>query len=206
VSLVWLGAATPGWSDSATAETRAPSARVSLSVAGHQRTFDTMSYSDIRPVPRGEVGGRLEIGARVGERWWAIASGHFGGAWFDFSGPSVSGTIEDFSWVVRGGLDRRSPVGNRAEWYMGLGGEYGESRSWLDALTTEDEGPRVYLRGGYVKLGAATSIGGPFQLYADATQSVFMAHARQAKLENKYNWLGRALEGAIGVRLALPAK
>jgi hypothetical protein len=159
-----------------------------------------MSFSDIRPTTRGEAGGRIEMGLRVSDRCWATVSGHFGGAWFDFSGPSVSGTIEDFSWVVRAGADWRHPLGTRAEWYAGLGGEYGESRSWLDALSTEDEGPRVFLRGGYVKLGAA--IGGPLQLYADLTQSVVMAHARQAELENKYNWLGRALEGAVGVRFA----
>ena len=178
---------------------------VGLGVQG--RSFETMSYSDIRPVTHGEFGGRAEIGYRIAGPWWATASGHFGGAWFDFSGPDVSnlppiaGKIEDFSWLIRGGLDRRTTARRRAAVYFGLGGEYGESRSWLHSLRTRDEGPHAYIGGGYLKAGAMTPVVGPVHAYIETIQSAYHAHARRVLFENRFNWLGRSFEGAAGIRL-----
>ncbi|MGH9194233.1 MAG: hypothetical protein ACRD1T_00655, partial [Acidimicrobiia bacterium] len=125
--------------------------RLYVGLGAQGRSFETMSVADIRPMTHGEFGGRTEIGYRVAGPWWVVATGHFGGAWFDFNGPAVSGKIEDFSWLVRGGTELHVPAFRRVALYLGLGGEYGESRSWLDAASASDEGPEVYSVGAYVK-------------------------------------------------------
>ena len=112
------------------------------------------------------------------------------------------GRIADFRWLVRASLDGHVLAGC-ATAYFGLGAEYGESRSWLDGVSVSDEGPHVFMGGGYLKAGVMGRALGPLHGYAEATQSVYQAHARRAGLESKFNWLGQAMEVAAGLRLQL---
>ncbi|MGH9195395.1 MAG: hypothetical protein ACRD1T_06615, partial [Acidimicrobiia bacterium] len=128
---------------------------------------------------------------------------HFGGAWFDFVGPGVSGKIEDFSWLIRSGVDVHIPAFDRLAFYLGLGAEYGETRSWLEAVSADDEGPRVFVTGGYVKAGAIGLALHRTHAYVEVVQSGYVAHASQSRLENNFNWLGRSFEGAAGIRVFL---
>ena len=172
-----------------------------LAIAVQTRTFTTMSYSDIRPLQRPEVGGEIEVGSRLGTSWWGVVTGYLGGAWFDFSGPTTSGTIEDLSWLIRVGLDRHFELGSRSAVYFGAGGQYGESRSWLDTYQTAEEGLRVFEGGAYFRAGANTQLRGASRVYLQLAQAAFRAHARQARLQNDFNWLGNSLEVSAGLRI-----
>lgn len=173
-----------------------------LGLGVQQRTFESLSYSDIRPTSRGEVGARVDLAMRVSAHWHASTAFYFGGTWFDFSGPITAGGFEDASWLARLGVERHHAVAERTALYFGAGAEYGESRSWLDTHASSDEGPRAFFGGGYVKAGAMQRLFGPEWLYLELVQSVQRAHARSAPLVQDYNWLGRSLEGAIGLRTA----
>lgn len=180
----------------------AGTARVHFGLGLQQRTFETLTYSDIRPTSRGEVGARADLAVRFSTHWHGSASFHFGGSWFDFSGPVTAGKFEDASWLARLGVERHHPLGERTTLYFGAGAEYGESRSWLDTPASSEEGPRAFFGGGYVRAGAMHQVFGPERLYLEFIQSVQRAHARSAPLVQDYNWLGRSLEGSVGLRTA----
>jgi hypothetical protein len=184
-----------------------PQGRVLVGLGAAVRSFDTMSYADVRPVTHGESGGRIELGVRITGPWWASVAGHFSGAWFDYSSPDlgssrpISGKIDDFSWLIRAGLEHHRVLSATTTLYVGAGAESGETRSWLEALNLSDEGPHVYVGGGYFKAGGMRSVWGPLHAYGEIAASSYHAHARRDRFLTTNNWLGRSLEGGIGVRL-----
>jgi hypothetical protein len=169
-----------------------------LAVVG--RSAEILSYSDSRPTSHLEAGGRTELAWRAGGKWWLGASGSFGGAWFDYLVPLASGNIEQTTWVVRGGVERELTEGSGMRLTAGLGAEYGESRSWLHAFLLSDEGPHTYLGGGYVKTGLSAPLAGPCEFHAELLQSIYHAHAKQARIGGDFNWMGASLEVSAGVR------
>jgi hypothetical protein len=130
-------------------------------------------------------------------------AGQVGGSWFDFNGFAVSGKIVDASWSARAGVDRLIPAGGRATLFTGVGLEYGEARSWLDNLTISQAGPHNYAVGGSARVGISSSLLGRVQVYGELLQSFYRGHARDGTSGSKYNWLGRSLTGAVGVKFAL---
>lgn len=131
-----------------------------------------------------------------------LLAGQVGGSWSDFNGFAVSGKIVDASWSLRAGLDRLIPVGRGGTLFAGIGLEYGESRSWLDNLTISQQGPHNYNFGGSARIGVSSPFVARFQVYGEVLESFYRAHARDGTSGNQYNWLGRSLTGAFGVRFA----
>jgi hypothetical protein len=172
-------------------------------VALAQGASDRLSVGDIRPEPHGEWAGRVSLDYRFSERWAATFAGQIGGSWLDFNGFAVSGKIVDASWTCRAGVDRLIPAGHGALLFVGIGLEYGEARSWLDNLTISQEGPHNYVGGGSARIGIASPFVGRVQAYGELLQSFYRGHARDGVSGIKYNWLGRSLSGAVGVRFAL---
>jgi hypothetical protein len=179
-----------------------------LGLEVQQRTFDTMSAGDSRPVPRGESGLRLSLDGLVDPKWGVALSAHFGGAWFDWSDPvyNITGRIEDAAWGARLGADRIFTIG-AGRGFVGLGVEYGEARSWLETLGVQqdisDEGPTCFMTGGYVRLGAMTRLWRRMAFCAEASQSFYRAHASDPSFGTQYAWLGRSLALSAGVRVAI---
>jgi hypothetical protein len=174
-----------------------------VSAALAQGVSDRLSVGDIRPQSRGEWGGRLGLDYQFSERWVVTVASQVGGSWFDFNGFAVSGKIVDASWSGRVGVDRLVPAGGGATLWVGLGLEYGEARSWLDNLTISQEGPHNYAVGGSARFGVSSPALGRVQLYGELLPSFYRGHARDGTSGTEYNWLGRSLTGAIGVRFVL---
>jgi hypothetical protein len=164
------------------------------------RAVEAMSVVDVRPATRGEVGADVDVGLRTWCGWWLRASGYVGGTWFDYQGPASSGKIEDLTWLIRTGVDRRFSASRRVVPYLGVGVEYGESRSWLHAFAASEEGAHAYTAGGYVRLGGELQVAGPLRGYVEVSGSAYRAHATLSRLESEFNWLGRSLELGAGVR------
>jgi len=72
-------------------------------------------------------------------------SGRLDGTRFTYTSPLQAGRIEDFGWNLRLGVDRLTPLGNRATGEIGLGLDYGQVRSWLDSGIGTETGPRKHL-------------------------------------------------------------
>ena len=169
-----------------------------------------MSYSDGRPLAHGELGGQVGIGYRVGDKLWAVVSSYVGGSWFDFSGLGISGKVEQTTWRIRGGFDHYAQVTSKMRLCLGIGAEYGETRSWFDTYVLpeavalgaqgSDEGPHVYSGGGYLRVGAEFPLRGSLSGYAEAVEGLNRSHARQTSLRNDLNWLGQSFELGAGLR------
>lgn len=162
-----------------------------------------MSVGDIRPQPHGDWAGRISLDYQFSERWAATLAGQAGGSWLDFNGFAVSGRIVDASWTARAGVDRLIPAGGGSLLFVGIGLEYGEARSWLDNLTISQEGPHNYMVGGSARVGISSPLVGWVQFYGELLQSFYRGHARDGSSGSEYNWLGRSLTGAAGVKLTL---
>jgi hypothetical protein len=181
-----------------------------------QRTFDTMSAGDARPLPRGDAGVRVSIDRLVMSRWAFGLSAHFGGTWLDWSDPlyNTAGKIEDAAWDARCGVDRVFSFGARGLGFVGAGIEYGEARSWVHTLgpppgsgvggqDIADEGPRCYRTGGYARLAAMTPTWRRMALCAQVSESFYGAHASDPPFGTRYNWLGRSLAVSVGLRFEI---
>src|SRR5213083_2282689 len=81
LSAAALGLSALPASVSVAAEPRA----VSLGIEAGGRTFDAMSVGDVRPQPRGEVAGAVEVGYVASQNWVVSLSGRLDGSWFDFT-------------------------------------------------------------------------------------------------------------------------
>lgn len=184
-----------------------------LGLEAQQRTFDTMSAGDSRPVSRGESGIRLSIDGLVDPRWALALSASFGGAWFDWSDPvyNSTGRIEDAAWGARLGVDRVFPVG-AGSGFVGLGADYGEARSRVKTLVQRPlpgtpleiaEERASYMTGGYMRLGGMTPLWRRVAFSAQVSQSFFRAHATDPRFGTRYAWLGRSLALSAGFRVAL---
>lgn len=176
---------------------------VGVGIAAGTRTFDGLSVGEIRPHSHGEVTFEVELDWISASRWGASLSGRFGGSWFDYNGPGVSGNIEDASWSVRLFVDRHLDVSASRSLRVGAGYEYGEARSWMHNFQFRDEGPHAYTSGGAVRFGVAQSVAKRLQLYGDIECSAFRAHAADTSPSNEYSWLGRAFKATLGVRVVL---
>jgi hypothetical protein len=168
-------------------------------MGGFQRSFGNLSVSDIRPGERGEMGGFVDVTCGLGSKWAATLSGNYGGAWFDFVGPGVAGDIEDVSWRVRGGVDRKYRASETITVFMGPGIEYGEARSWLHTSTSRDAGPRVFGTGASFRLGLSVELWRSLKIVAGLDQSVHWAHAVDSPTGSTYRWMGRSLATGIGL-------
>lgn len=175
---------------------------VRVSVATALRHHEALSIADIRPQTRGELGGDVAISLPLTEAWWWAASGYFGGGRFDFARPGAAGTITDFSWLVRGGLDWRPERGAQSAFYCGAGYEYGESRSWLHASSANESGPHAYSSAAYLRMGAERHISGALSGYSELTLSAGLSHAQATASDDQYHWLAQSLEASLGVRVA----
>jgi hypothetical protein len=176
---------------------------VRLGVAAGTRTFDGLSVAEIRPRPQGELTCEGELDYVGAAHWGVAVSGRFGGAWFDYGGPGVSGKIEENSWSVRFLVDRHMSPSRTRSFRLGAGYEYGEARSWVHNYNFSDEGPHAFLSGVIVRLGLAQSLANRLQLYGDIEQSAYRAHAKDVSPANEYNWLGRAFKATVGIRIVL---
>jgi hypothetical protein len=184
-------------------ETRGPGS-VSVGVKVGAETRDLLSIGDIRPTVRGNVLGDLSIGVALWRDWEAGVGARVGGSWFDFRAPlGASGNIKDQTWSSYLSVDKaiaRSPAFSVS---LGLLGEYGEARSWTDTRTYSQEGPRTFFGGGGARIGVLTPIGSRAHLQGEIGQSIFHGHARDPFTRSDFNWLGRALTLAVGVRVNL---
>ena len=207
------------WLSAGAAPSRADGRPVSgawlLGLELQQRTFDTMSAGDARPLPRGDAGVRVSIDRLVTPRWALDLSAHFGGTWLDWSDPlyNTAGKIEDAAWDARCGVDRVISVGAGGLGFVGAGIEYGEARSWVHTLGTtpgapggqniDDEGPRCYRTGGYARLAAMTPVWRRMALSAQVSESFYGAHASDPPFGTRFNWLGRSLAASVGLRFEI---
>jgi hypothetical protein len=162
-----------------------------------------LSVSDLRPVSRGEVGGRAEVAMQLGKDWLADLSGYYGGSWYEFSGPGVSGNVKDASWGGRLGIDKIFSFAERSELYCGLGLDYGETRSWLKNLVVSEDGPHAFSVGGSLRIGIAYPSRSRIQATGQLVQGVQWAHADDPQTAGTVKWLGRSLAGSAGVRFVL---
>ena len=176
---------------------------VRLGIAAGIRTFDGLSFGEIRPQSHGEMTAEMEVDYIRRNEWGAAVSGRFGGSWFDYNGLGVSGNIEDASWSIRSFVDRRMYVSTTRSLRLGAGYEYGEARSWIHNFQFRDEGPHAFVSGGVVRFGLEESLTKWVQLYGDIEMSAFRALATDALPRNEYRWLGRAFKAALGVRVTL---
>ena len=165
-----------------------------------QRSFDTMSASDSRPVARADAGVRGSIDWLLAPRWALGLSAHFGGSWFDWSDPvsNTAGKVEDTAWDTRLGVDRVLSVGQRGMALIGVGVEYGEARSWVHTL-----GPHCYATGGYARLASMTPVWRRMALCAQVSESFYSAHALDPPFGTKFDWLGRSLAVSVGLRFEI---
>lgn len=200
VSLVVAGVFS--WHPPFARATEPPGAHALLfGVGAQQRSFESVSVNDSRPRTYGEFAGRADVSYLITDRWAFALSLRAGGSWFDFNGFGTSGRIVDSSWGLRAGFDRVFPWGERQWVLVGLGLEYGESRSWLDTFAASSEGPHVYMTGGTARVALVRQLGSRYQLFGDLDQSAYRAHAKEpSTLRTSYNWLGRSLAGSVGIR------
>jgi hypothetical protein len=161
-----------------------------------------MSYVDLRPTARSEVGGAGEIRVRVGGASWIGASAYLGGGWFEFIGEETSGRIEDAVWLVRCGPQIRLRGGQGSSVWLGAGLEYGESSSSLKVFDDSFEGPRGYPSGVYMKLGVESVVAHRASAFAEGELSVFRTRAREVP-NKEYRWLGESVGLHAGIRLLL---
>jgi hypothetical protein len=200
LSAVALGLSALPASVSVAAEPRA----VTLGIEAGGRTFDAMSVGDVRPQPRGEVAGAVEVGYVASRNWVVSLSGRLGGSWFDFTdGSGATGNIKDDSWAIRSFLDRQLHLSGGRTLKFGLGYEYGEARSWLKTWASSDEGPHTFTSGGGFRAGIDQAWGSRVELHAGLEQAIYHAHATDSSVGNNYNWLGRAFSATVGVRFNL---
>jgi hypothetical protein len=198
------------------AEGRPGSGTWLLGLELQQRTFDTMSAGDTRPLVRGDAGVRVSIDHLLTPRWALGLSGHFGGTWLDWSDPlyNTAGNIEDAAWDVRLGVDRVFPLGMGGMVFAGVGIEYGEARSWIHTLgpppgsgaggqNIDDEGPHCYRTGGYVRASAMTPAWRRMALCAQVWESFYGAHASDPPFATRYNWFGRSVAASVGLRFEI---
>lgn len=186
-----------------------------LGVEVQQRSFDTMSAGDWRPVARADAGVRVSVDRLLTRRWAVGLSGHYGGTWLDWSDPLslTAGKIEDAAWDVRLGVDRVVPFGERSTATIGVGVEYGEAHSWVrtlgphsgvpGGLPINQRGPRCFATGGYARLGATVPLWSRVGLGAQVSQSFYGAHASDPPFGTRYNWLGRSFAASVGLRFVL---
>lgn len=181
-----------------------------------QRTFDTMSAGDARPTSRAEVGGRVSVSRLITSGWALGLSGHYGGAWLDWSDPlyNTAGKVDDVSWDMRIGLDRVLDLGARSTAFVGAGVEYGEAHSWLHTLATSPvttntsqnisaAGPSCYMTGGFARLEGVMPLVWRTALSVQVAESFYGAHATQAPFGTRYNWVGRSLSVSVGIRIRI---
>jgi len=174
---------------------------LSLGIAAGGRAFDAMSVGDVRPQPRGEVIGTVEVAYVMTRNWSGSVSWRFGGSWFDFTdGLGASGNIKDDSWVIRSFVDRQLHLSGGRRLSLGIGYEYGEARSWVKTSVSSDEGPHTFTSGGAFRIGLHQAWGSRVEFHAGLEQAIYHAHATDSSLGNTYNWLGRAFSANVGVR------
>jgi len=201
---------------SSSADGRLGSGAWLLGLELQEREFDTMSAGDSRPIPRGESGVRLSVDRLLSTAWAFGLSGHFGGAWLDWSDPvyNTSGKIEDTGWSTRVGVDRVFALGEGGTGFAGIGIEYGEAHSWLHTLGVDpatglggqnisDEGPRCYMTGGYARFLAVTPAWRGVAGCAQVSASIYGAHASDPPFGLRYDWLGRSLAVSAGLRFVV---
>ena len=204
LSICLACAATPARSDE-----RPGSGAWLIGLETQQRTFDTMSAGDARPVSRGDVGVRLSIDRLLTPHWALGLSGHFGGTWFDWSDEiyNIAGRVQDIGWDARLGVDRVMGLGPRALAFVGAGVEYGEARSWVNTLGVQqniaDEGPRTYMTGGYLRAGVVSPVWRRTALCAQISESFYGASASDPPFGTQFNWLGRSLAVSVGLRFVI---
>jgi hypothetical protein len=86
---------------------------------------------------------------------------------------------------------------------LGVGFEYGEARSWLKNTTMSEEGPRVFMPGGDIRVRAGYRLGRRLAVEAIVKEAVYRAHTRWGDIKGAYNWLGSAMSTSIGLSYQL---
>jgi len=180
-------------------------AKPSLFVAASlgQKSVDILSEGDIRPSARPFIFTGLELQYLPWDRWGASVSGQLGGSFFDFNGLGTSGNVEEVTWSARIGVDWVDRLTRRRALYVGLGYEYCEAKSWLKNLQVAEDGPRNVLHGGSIRAGATLPAASRLFVLVELQASAYHGHADVASLQTHYNWLGRSMGIAVGVRYRL---
>ncbi len=171
------------------------------------QTRDLLSVGDIRPTPRGEVFGDASVTIALPGNWDAGAGARVGGAWLEFRQPlGASGNIKDQMFTAYVSCDRWIVQAPGIGVALGATGEYGEARSWTDARTYSQEGPRTFVGGGSVRMSVLKELGSRLSLQGELGQAVFHAHAHDPFTRSDFDWLGRTLTLEVGVRLKVRRK
>ena len=168
-------------------------------------TRDGLSVADIRPVSRGEAIAQVGLAVALGSGWDADVDGRLGASWFDFSQPltRASGNIKDQSWAVRGTIDRVFPHSGSSSVRLGVGVEYGESRSWTDTRFYSDQGPRAYHTGAVLRVKIDHALHPRLRVFGELMQSLYRASAHDRSTATDFNWIGRSTALALGARVVV---
>jgi hypothetical protein len=176
---------------------------LALRLAAGSRGFDHLSFSDARPLMRGEDLGRLELKYGASEKWSLVLAGQYGGSFYDFVGLGIAGSVKDVSWTSGAAIERVVPVGEEARLFVALGFEYGESRSWLKDNAFSEDGPRNIFLGGTASMGAAIPLWKALSITAEVSSVSYRAHAGRSLQIAHSAWLGHSLGVNAGLEYAL---
>jgi hypothetical protein len=189
---------------------RAVPAPSPLSVEVHMepRAVETVRIGTFEPAMHGELGGRVELGWRLGTST-ALALGlHVGGERFEFGGPALTGQtgiVRNLSMVGNVGLDQVVYSATGHDVSLGGGLAYGEERSWLhtkvyDLTITREQGPHNYFVGGYVRTMSSFRLSDHLRAVCAITATSFRAQGKDFPLSQSFVWWGSAASAGIGLR------
>jgi hypothetical protein len=179
---------------------------VVLGLSLGQESVDILSESDSRPNPRPFLFTRVGLDYHLGPHWAVVTAGKFGGSFFDFKGPGVSGNVEETIWSARVGFDWIHHDRGGCSAYAGAGYEYGEARSWLKNLLVSEDGPRNILSGGFVTGGAEARVTQMLSVFGELEAFAFHGRAELSTLVTRYNWLGRSIGVSVGLRYSVSGR
>ena len=192
---------------SADASDRVTKGSVFVDVGAGREASDVLLPAEAHPRTAALVGGALGVSFGVTSDWLISVSGRGLGAWFDYSNVLGAGQTESFEPLFRLGLDRVVLGETKPKAVVGIGFEYSEVRSWVHNIVLStpynSTGPTNYRRGGSIRAMLLGDIGKHVGVFAELSESVYLAHASDSSLLAEYNWLGTGTFLAVGIRFGL---
>ena len=187
-----------------------PQGSLNLGVHGVQHTFDAMRVDEVRPTQHSDFGGRVEI-AYAALPWLEVGvSAYRGASHFDFDTAFERGNGRDWDWSVDVGASLLITSTDRLQVLIGGTVLYGEAQSSTvvsyqgptgGSITLD--GPRTYMVGGTGKLMATLALVDRLHGVLQVNSGVVQARGHALASGDLYNWNGRTLSVALGLRYAL---
>ena len=181
--------------------------KLSMGIQGLQHTLDAMRYGDLRPTQHTDFGVRVELSYGVWRGVGLSVAGHQARSHFHYDTGFEQGNWRDSDWGIEVGPTFRVGDIGRAEVLLGGSLFYVEAQSRLTVRDTFGshpiDGPETFMVGGTGRLVLNVPLFSRLEGTTQLGVGVVKARAKAPGSGNLYEWNGRSLGAALGLRVVL---